>query len=178
VSDGSGVSEVIVTDVERPDPPKAAGEKDLLVAFLEFHRATLLWKCEGLTEEQLKRPAMPPSTLTLLGLIRHLTDVERGWFRRGMGGEGEKAPPLFDYDADPEADFTVDGADAAADVAAYRAEVEACRAAIATAGSLDDVRDSDGYSNRWILVHMVEEYARHNGHADILREQIDGATGE
>jgi Protein of unknown function (DUF664) len=174
------VSEAIVTGIERPDPPKVAGEKDMLVAFLEFHRSTLLWKCEGLTADQLTRQAMPPSTLSLLGLIRHLTDVERGWFRRGIGGETrDTAPPIYYSDDDPEGDIEF-GADVdpATDIAAYRAEVERCRAAIAGAGSLDDTTDRDGFSNRWILVHMLEEYARHNGHADILREQIDGATGE
>jgi uncharacterized damage-inducible protein DinB len=155
----------------------------MLAAFLDYHRATLLWKCEGLTAEQLKQRSVPPSTLSLLGLVRHLTDVERGWFRRGVGGEGDKAPPLFDYDSDPEADFDqADAADAADTIEAYRAEIELCRQAVARADSLDAPigrrEGRDGPTVRWVLCHMLEEYARHNGHADLLRQAIDGATGE
>jgi uncharacterized damage-inducible protein DinB len=171
------VSDAVVGPVERPDPPPAAGEKEMLAAFLDYHRATLLWKCEGLTVEQLKQRSVPPSTLSLLGLVRHMTDVERGWFRRGVGGE--KAPPLLDYDADPEADFDqVDAADAAEDIAAYRAEIELCRQAVERADSLDTEIERDRLTVRWVLCHMLEEYARHNGHADLLRQAIDGATGE
>jgi uncharacterized damage-inducible protein DinB len=169
-----------VKSEDRPEPPHGAGEKETLTGFLDFHRATLLWKCSGLSDEQVKRRAAAPSTLSLLGLVRHLTDVERGWFRRGVGGETrDTAGPIYYSDDDPEGDieFAPD-ADAAADVAAYEAEVERCRAAVAGAGSLDDTIDREGHTVRWVLVHMVEEYARHNGHADILREQIDGATGE
>ncbi|MGH9243327.1 MAG: DinB family protein [Acidimicrobiales bacterium] len=170
------MSEIVVPAVDRVHTSKAANEKDTLVSFLDHHRDTLLWKCEGLTAAQLKERAVPPSPLSLLGLVRHLTDVERGWFRRGIGGVATAdAPPIYYSDADPEGDFdNVDEADAAADVATYRAEIELCRQAINEGPGLDVVIEDD-LTVRWILFHMLEEYARHNGHADLLRERIDGA---
>jgi uncharacterized damage-inducible protein DinB len=118
----------------------------------------------------------------LLGLVRHMTEVERSWFRRRIAGED--APPLYYTDARPDDDFDgVDAADPAAMFAAFNAEVERCRT-IAAAASLETVaknRSNDGrgdFSLRWILVHMIEEYARHNGHADLLRERIDGVKGD
>jgi uncharacterized damage-inducible protein DinB len=165
-----------VKEDERPAPPPAAAEKEMLAAFLDWHRATLLWKCEGLTADELKRRAVPPSTLSLLGLVRHLTDVERGWFRRGLGRE--KVDFVLNYDDDAEPDFDdIDSADADADLATYRAEVDLCRKTITATTDLDAPVDGDR-SARWILLHMLEEYARHNGHADLLRQAIDGATGE
>ena len=154
----------------------------MIAAYIDWHRATLLRKCEGLTAEQLTRRAVPPSNLSLLGLVRHLADVERGWFRRGIGGEtSEAAPPIFYSDDDEEGDIDFGpDADPAADVATYIEETERCRRAIEQAGPLDRViGDDDGpVTVRWVLQHMLEEYARHNGHADLLREAIDGATGE
>ncbi len=152
----------------------------MLDAWLEFHRATLLMKCAGLTAEQLKLRSCPPSTLTLLGLVRHLTDVERSWFRRLLAGE--EAPPIYYDEINVDGDFNdVDTADPTATLAAYVAEVAACRAAVAGTG-LDATfvrpRDQQEYSLRWVYNHMIEEYARHNGHADLLRERIDGATGD
>jgi uncharacterized damage-inducible protein DinB len=169
--------------VDRPTPPRDVDEKRMLADYIDWHRATLLRKCEGLTDEQLKRRAVPPSNLSLLGLVRHLADVERGWFRRGLGDESsEDAPPIFYSDADPEADIDPPAdADAAADIGTYLAEVDRCRRAIEAQNSLDRVigEDDDGpVSVRWVLQHMLEEYARHNGHADLLRQAIDGATGE
>jgi hypothetical protein len=167
--------------VERVEPDLVADERTSLEQWLDFHRATLLMKCAGLTAEQLKLRAVPPSALSLLGLVRHLTEVERWWFRMHVGGEDLDWP----YDPDQDgADFReVDDADAQACLTAYVREVEAARAA--TAGvSLDLVVASRGdhpertRDVRWIFVHMVEEYARHNGHADLLREAIDGATGD
>jgi hypothetical protein len=168
-------------EVSRTDPPLVAGERESLDGWLDYHRATLLAKCQGLTGEQLARRAVPPSTLSLLGLVRHLTDVERSWFRRRFAGETGLA---FRYssDEDPDGEFDLaDAKGAEADFAAFTQECELARAA-AAGRSLDEtfVHDRDGSTIdlRWVYVHMIEEYARHNGHADLLREQIDGVTGE
>ena len=169
--------------VERARPPRNVDEKRMIADYIDWHRATLLRKCEGLTAEQLKRQAVPPSNLSLLGLVRHLADVERGWVRRGIGGETSATlPPIFYSDDDEEGDIAFGpDADASADVATYLAEIELCRQAIEAAGSLDRAigEEDDGpVTVRWVLQHMLEEYARHNGHADLLREAIDGATGD
>jgi hypothetical protein len=167
--------------VERDDPDLVASERVSLEQWLDYQRATLGMKCAGLTANQLKQQAVVPSRLSLLGLVRHMTEVERWWFR--MHGAGEEV----DFQYDPDAvglDFEpLDDADAEADLAAFRDECEAARAAVAGRG-LDDVVPSRGdhpervRDIRWIFVHMIEEYARHNGHADLLRETIDGVTGD
>jgi hypothetical protein len=162
----------------RPDPPKEAGEKETLVAFLDFHRATLRWKCEGLTPEQLGTAAVEPSGLTLHGLIRHLTEVEVGWFVGTFTDE----PVVYAYSSaeDPDADWTdLDPAAYADDLRRYDEAVDRARAAI-TDLEPGDVSEDEGtrYTVRWVLAHMIEEYARHNGHADLLRERLDGSTGE
>jgi uncharacterized damage-inducible protein DinB len=168
---------VTAPQVERPDVPRVTDERTMLDAWLDYHRATLLMKCAGLSDEQLKVRSAEPSTLSLLGLVRHLTDVERGWFRRGVGGEqGPEVQPIYCSDERPEGDFEdLDDLSPAAVFAAYREEVERCRVAAADV-PLDQVVGSQ--SVRWIYLHMIEEYARHNGHADLLRERIDGATGD
>ena len=158
-------------------------EREALQGWLDFHRATLLRKCAGLTADQLAMRACPPSTLSLQGLLRHLTDVERDWFlRRWVAG----VVPLYWGPDNVEGDFDdVDPARAGAEVAAYRAAVDACRGE-AAGHELDDVvplhpddpAGTDLIDVRWIYLHMIEEYARHNGHADLLRQAIDGATGE
>ncbi|MFE3452230.1 DinB family protein [Nonomuraea sp. NPDC059194] len=162
----------------RIDPPAAGDERELLTAFLDWHRETLAVKCAGLTEAQLREQSVPPSTMSLLGLVRHVTDVERYWFRRILAGTDVQAVYWSDVD-----DVEFDVADASADeaLAGWRAEVEACRK-ISADLPLDALakrdRRGDHYSHRYILIHLIEEYARHNGHADLLRERIDGATGE
>ena len=162
--------------VERQAVPLVADERTMLEAWLDFHRATLLLKCSELSESQLKLRAAPPSSLSLLGLVRHLTDVERGWFRRRMTGEtGPGVAPLYRTEQHRDADFDeVESADVGATFTAYLDEVERCRET-ARAVPLDKVVGER--SVRWIYLHMVEEYARHNGHADLLRERIDGAKG-
>jgi uncharacterized damage-inducible protein DinB len=154
----------------------------MLEGWLEFHRATLLHKCAGLTEEQLKQAGCPPSNLTLLGLVRHMTDVERGWFRRSFAGE--QVPPLYWSESSPDGDFDdLADADAAADFAVFTGELELARRA-AAGRSLDDTflhpypEPDTRVSLRWVYLHMIEEYARHNGHADLIRERIDGVTGD
>ena len=152
----------------------------MLDAWLDFHRQTLLWKCAGLTAEQLVLRSAGPSRLSLLGLVRHMAEVERGWFRHGFARE--PVANLYCSDERPEADFEdVNPADADKDIATFRQEVGLSRAAVA-GHSLDETyfqeRRQTDVSLRWIYVHMIEEYARHNGHADLLRERIDGVTGD
>jgi uncharacterized damage-inducible protein DinB len=166
--------------VIRHEPPQNAAERPMLEGWLDYHRATLLLKCEGLEPDQLIARAVPPSTLSLLGLVRHMAEVERFWFRRAV--DGQDLPDLYGDDDERDADFDrVDEADPAEDRALLLAEVEAARE-IAARYDLDHLathpRDGDQMSLRWVLTHMIEEYARHNGHADLLREAIDGTTGD
>jgi|SRR4051794_2105936 hypothetical protein len=162
----------------RPEPPQTGTERALLEAFLDFHRATLLWKCAGLTDEQLRTKAVPTSDLTLLGLLRHLTEVERGWFFDHLPHE---ATPIYFSKEQPNDDFdalhTVPPAEV---LARYESEVDRIRREIAAVPLDHEHTDKRGttFSLRWVYLHMIEEYARHNGHADLLREAIDGVTGE
>ena len=165
----------------RAEPPVVAGERETLTSWLDFHRATLAMKCDGLDAARLRRREVPPSSLSLLGLVRHMAEVERAWFRRRLAGED--VPFLYSSDRNPDGEFDdVDTADAAEAFRTWDAECEAARK-LTAAGSLDDLakrpdRRGTIVSLRWILVHMIEEYARHNGHADLIRERIDGATGD
>jgi uncharacterized damage-inducible protein DinB len=165
---------------DRVFPPLVADERTMLDAWLDFHRATLLMKCEGLDDDQLRARSTPPSTLSLLGLVRHMTEVERGWFRRTL--IGEDAPRIYSVEGRKDVDFDdVDSADSHVDFAAFSAEVERCRTICADHRDLDALAASQRHGSvslRWIYVHMIEEYARHNGHADLLRERIDGQTGD
>ncbi|MFE0193571.1 DinB family protein [Streptomyces sp. NPDC058989] len=169
----------IAPSVQRRELPTVAGEREMLQGWLDFHRDTLLAKCAGLTADQLAERSSPPSSLTLLGLVRHMTDVERSWFRIRFAGE--RIGNHHFTEENPDADFDdLDPAAAEANFAALRAEIEACDKAVADRG-LDETftaRRGRTLSLRWIYVHMIEEYARHNGHADLLRERIDGATGD
>jgi uncharacterized damage-inducible protein DinB len=162
--------------VERPEGPLTGPERPMLQAFLDWHRATLLYKCAGLTGEQLAERTVPPSALSLLGLVRHMTKVERAWFRQRFAGEPVDNPFGGDQDADFERG---DPARAAADYARLTEEFKLADAAVSNA-SLDDtfVHNGENMSLRLIYLHMIEEYARHLGHADLLRERTDGATGE
>jgi hypothetical protein len=166
---------------ERQDPPWAADERTMLESWLEYHRATLALKCAGLTEEQLCLATAPPSRLSLLGLVRHMTEVERFWFQRVLLGADE--PPLYYTDDNPDGDmFDVDPAQAQADVQQFAEQCAASRSAASRFADLETPAPWDfggeQASLRWIYVHMIEEYARHNGHADLIREAVDGATGE
>jgi uncharacterized damage-inducible protein DinB len=168
---------------ERAEPPLRAGEREMLLGWLDYHRATLLWKCEGLSDDQLRERAVPPSALSLLGLVRHLAECEHSWFRKVL--LGEDLPYLYVTEQDNDADFNdVDKADVAEDIRTFERACQAAREAIASAPDLDTVskkadrRTGEQFSLRWIITHMIEEYARHNGHADLLRERIDGATGD
>ena len=166
----------------RVRPPARGDELATLSAFLRWQRETLDLKCADLSAEQLARRAVEPSTMSLLGLVRHMADVEQGWFRRGMAGE--KVRPRFSDAQEPDGDF--DGAVADPDVvieawAAWREEIDFAERFVADAASLDitfEHRRHGPISLRWVLMHMIEEYARHNGHADLLRERVDGRLGE
>ena len=151
-------------------------ERELLDVYLDYHRATLLWKLEGLDDEQLRRRLLPSAT-SLLGLVKHLTNVERWWFTVVFRGEGERSPR---EQADPDWDFRVEPDETTEQILqGYRDECDRSRRAIVGA-SLDEAarRDHPKPSLRWILTHMIEETARHNGHADVVRELIDGVTGD
>lgn len=166
----------------RVDAPLQGDERAMLVGFLRWQRDTLDLKCGGLDAVRLARRSVAPSTLSLLGLVRHMAEVERSWFRRVMAGQD--APPLFYSDTDPDGDFdgaATDPALVAEAWSVWRAEVAFADRFIADAPDLD-VTGNEPYrgavSLRWVLMHMVEEYARHNGHADLLRQRIDGAVGQ
>jgi uncharacterized damage-inducible protein DinB len=168
---------------DRPEPPLTGDERASLTGFLDYQRATFEWKCSGLDAEQLARRAMPPSTMSLLGLIRHLAEVEWSWFDRFTLDGWRRDPRFFTLDQ-PDLDFegaVADPAVAAEAHEAWREAVEESRAVTARF-ELDTTfmhaRWGESISLRWVLTHMIEEYARHNGHADLLREAIDGATGE
>jgi uncharacterized damage-inducible protein DinB len=173
------VTEWIAPEVERPGGADIAPERQAAEELLEYHRATLLWKCAGLSGEQLAQRSSPPSTLSLLGLVRHMAEVERVWFRVRIAGEDIEriyGPWGADFDQ-------LDPARAEEDFATYAAEVDAARAILATK-EYDDTftyRHRQGESTidvRALVLHMIEEYARHNGHADLLREAVDGRTGD
>ena len=166
--------------ITRDDPPLVAGERPMLDAWLDFHRQTLLWKCAGLTGAELARRSAEPSGLSLLGLVRHMAEVERSWFRHGFARE--PVGDLYCSDERPDADFDdATAGTAEADIATFRQEVGLARAAVG-GHSLDETfyqaRRKRHVSLRWIYLHMIEEYARHNGHADLIRERIDGAVGD
>ena len=166
-------------ETPRVDPPYAAGERGMLDGWLDYQRQTLLHKCAGLTGEQLKLRAVEPSSLSLLGLVRHMAEVERSWFRvRFAGGQ---VGDVYCSEDSPDADFDdLDTADPEADLATFGTEVDLARTA-AAGHSLDETflhpRHQVEITLRWVYVHMIEEYARHNGHADLIRERVDGRTG-
>lgn len=168
-----------VPPVARIHEPVTADERATLDGLLEWHRSTFVWKCAELTGEQLALRPVPPSSLSLLGLIRHLTDTERAWFRRRVGGL--PLPEAYARPDRPEAAFEdADPVSAEADLARLNEEWELCRQAVAGV-PLDTTFEHESWgtlSVRWVYGHMIAEYARHLGHADLIRESIDGVTGE
>ncbi|OKI30682.1 DinB family protein [Kitasatospora herbaricolor] len=164
---------------ERIAPPLTGGEREMLRAFLDFHRATLAMKCDGLSDEELRRRSSPPSTLSLLGLVRHMAEVERTWFRRVI--DAEDVPLVWSDEIDYQAAYDASTATRSEAFAAWQAEVEHSRRIEAAAESLDvtghQPRWGEDVSLRLVMLHMMHEYARHNGHADFLREGIDGVVG-
>jgi uncharacterized damage-inducible protein DinB len=165
----------------RADPPGQDDERATLLGFLRWQRQTLELKCADLDAADLARRSLEPSKMSLLGLVRHLTDVERGWIRDRMAGED--ARPRYQTAAEPDGDF--DGASPDPDLVARAWEAWRAEAAYTdsfVAGADLDITTDDEWrgplSLRWVLVHLIEEYARHLGHADILRERIDGRVGQ
>jgi len=163
----------------RPALPQVGDERTVLTAYLDWHRATFELKCAGLDAGQLSARTMPPSTLTLHGLLRHLTGAERWWFQVNFAGDD--VAMLYYSDNDPDQDFERLDGDVEVAFEVWRRECERSREIVASRSSLDEtgmrVRDGRAISLRGVLVKMIAEYAQHNGHADLLREGIDGATG-
>lgn len=160
------------------DEVAAADEKTTLLRFLHHQRSFLERKVTGVSDQQARAATCPPSDLTLLGLVRHLTDVERGWSQRSLAGRD--VPRLYSSEDDPDGDFHPPvGETVASALERFRIEVEEAEA-IYRSMDLDDIerRDRAFYTLRWVLVHLIEEYARHLGHADLIRQAIDGQTGE
>ncbi len=157
-------------------PPPSGSEREMLAAWLDYEREAVLRKLEGASDEGVRRP-MVPSGLTLLGIVKHLQNVEHWWFHVCFAAE---APLQYENDEDPDADFhVVEGETTEMIVARYKETCAGSRAIAAAATSLDDVSKREGrdHTLRWIMVHMIEETARHAGHMDIMRELLDGATG-
>ncbi|MCM1966805.1 MULTISPECIES: DinB family protein [unclassified Streptomyces] len=172
ISDGS----------HRSEPSTTADEREMLDGWLDYHRSTLAWKCEGLSDAQLRTTPLLPSGLSLMGLVRHMAEVERYWFREIM--LDEELPDLYWSSENPDGDFHfADGDTWAAAEQVWQTEIELARQAVAgrsldLASKPESHRRGEVFSLRWVYTHMIEEYARHNGHADLLREHLDGATGE
>ena len=168
-----------MTTDTRVGPPNFGTEREMLRAFLDYHRATLAMKCEGLTDRELRKQSMQPSALSLLGLVRHMAEVERAWFRRVF--EDNDAPMVWSDKIDFQAAYDASTSTRDEAFAAWDTEVENSRRIEREAESLD----LTGYQPRWreevslrmVMVHVLLEYGRHNGHADFLREGIDGTVG-
>jgi uncharacterized damage-inducible protein DinB len=183
------MAEVTVDEHGRPEPPYAGGEVATLLGFLDYQRMTLERKCRELNDEQL-RVALPPSSVTLGGLLKHLACVEDSWFTDTVAGEPLPEPwASVDFEADPEWDWRTAASDSGEYLRALWTErVDQSRAVVAAQLSQGEQAalsqthaawgHQDPVSLRWVLVHMIEEYARHNGHADLIRESIDGQTGD
>jgi uncharacterized damage-inducible protein DinB len=177
----------IIDDHGRPEPPVDGDEVETLLGFLDYQRATLAWKCRGLDGDGM-RATVGASSLTLGGLLKHMALVEDSWFGRSLHGH-ERQPPwdAVDWHADRDWEFRSATEDSPEQLfALWEGQVERSRDLVAQAladGGLDRLAkrswpDGRRPSLRWILCHLIEEYARHNGHADLLRESVDGETGE
>ncbi|MEU4488790.1 DinB family protein [Streptomyces purpurascens] len=170
--------------IERTEPATDAAERAMLEGWLDYHRQTLAWKCEGLSDEQLRTASVEPSSLSLMGLVRHMTDVERNWFRRVLVNDTAGFLYWSDTEDEPDRDFHLTEADTWEEShATWQAEIETARTNAARF-ALDDLsegkhrRTGEQFNLRWLYTHMIEEYARHNGHADLIRECLDGSTGD
>ena len=174
---------------DRVDPPLDADEATTLRAFLDFHRDTFRWKCAGLTQQQLAQ-SLPPSDMTLGGMMKHLALVEQSWFEDVFLDRGLMPPfDTVDWDADRDWEWHTAKDDTPEELFALleegiRRADAAVDGALTNGSGLDALsvkkgrRKGESFSLRWILLHMIEEYARHNGHADLIRQSIDGQTGE
>ncbi len=166
-------------DPRRQEPGFVLGEREMLESWLEFHRTTLLIKCEGLDDAGRKSRPVTASKLSLHGLVRHMAEVERNWFRRVLLDDPEAGYIWFDPAVEDSELVPLDDADWETDLGLWQLECDASRQA-ARRRQLDDTGTRRGKpcSLRWIYVHMIEEYARHNGHADLIREMVDGSVGD
>ncbi|GAB3469067.1 DinB family protein [Actinophytocola sediminis] len=167
-----------LAEPSRPDPPPLGDEATLLSAYLDFQRETLALKCAGIPGREHSEPLVPPSTLTLHGLVRHLAGVERWWLHLQFAGDDTEL--LYYRDDDPDQDFTSLDGDFDEAVAVWRAQVARSREIVAGASPEDTgtrIQTGERFSLRWVLLKMIAEYARHLGHADLLRERVDGAVG-
>ncbi|MET8452767.1 DinB family protein [Streptomyces sp. NPDC005209] len=167
---------------ERREPAQNADERAMLEGWLDYHRQTLAHKCADLSDEQLRTASVQPSPLSLMGLVRHMAEVERGWFRKVL--VGDDPGPIYYSDEDRDGEFHLTEADTWQEAYdTWQAEIAVARRHAAGL-ALDDLSTGSShftdepFSLRWIYTHMIEEYARHNGHADLIRERIDGATGD
>ncbi len=169
-----------IVDSRRTEPSmNGLSEREMLEAWLEFHRVTLILKTEALNDEERRRRPVASSNLSLHGLVRHMGEVERSWFRRVLQREANAPYIWYDPEVEDSDLLGLEEADWAEDLAMWQTECEESRKAAASR-SLDDTgetRRGEPCTLRWIYVHMIEEYARHNGHADLIRELIDGAVG-
>jgi hypothetical protein len=166
-------------DDTRVPPPPLGDEREILTSLLDWHRQTFALKCAGVPTERLSDKGIPPSGLSLHGLLRHLAGVERWWF--AIQFADEELPMLYYSDDDPDQDFDSLDGDVSEVLAVWEAEHRRAREIVARTPSLDTTgirkRTGEPFSLRWLLIYMIAEYARHNGHADLLRERIDGVTG-
>ncbi|MFC6006824.1 DinB family protein [Angustibacter luteus] len=164
---------------DRPPIPRVAGEREALAAYLEYYRATVEMKCRGLTTAQARTRSVPPSTMSLHGVVRHLAGVERWWFQQNF--ERRDVPFLFFTADEPDLDFhPPPDADLAADLETWRAECAVSREIVAAHDLDDTARPLDWHEDidlRWLVLRMIAEYAQHCGHIDLLREGVDGKTG-
>ena len=186
----SGFTYPLSTDIDeygRPEPPQAADETTMILGFLDYQRATLAWKCSDLAAEGLTAK-VGPSSMTLAGLLKHMAYVEAHWFSRWLGG-GDRGEPWesVDWAADQDWEWNSAAHDSPDELRTlWQQAVERSHHIVTEALAEDGLDqpakrqwpDGTAPSVRWILLHMIEEYARHNGHADLLRESVDGATGE
>jgi hypothetical protein len=167
-----------VGEMERAPEPRVADEYELLLGWLGFHRDALAAKCEGLTDDELVSASVPPSDLTLLGLVRHLTEMEHVYLVHALRGGGPLAL-VYCTDDSPDADIAgLDAAMAQPSIERWKAERKQADELLSITSSLDAPAAGNRFTVRWNLIKLIQEYARHNGHADLIRESIDGVTGE
>ena len=162
----------------RAEQPADGDERSILIGWLAFHRDALAAKCFGLTDDQLVERAAEPSSLSLLGLVRHMAEMERAYGVWPLGPKGDLEWVWGTYANDAEHDIDCDATMVEESMRAWKGEIQKTNEALAQHPTLDELGDGNGYSVRWNLTKLIGEYARHNGHADLIRERIDGQTGE
>lgn len=162
----------------RAEQPGDGDERSILLGWLAFHRDALAAKCAGLTEEQLATRSAEPSKLSLLGIVRHMAEMERAYGVWPLGPKTELEWVWGSYENDAEHDIDCDPSMVEESMRVWREEIRKTDDALAAHPTMDKLGAGNGYSVRWNLAKLIGEYARHNGHADILRERIDGQTGE